>query len=180
MESKDFLKNFVKDKTIASIAPTPKSIVKKICSRIDFSKKNIIVEYGPGTGVFTKFILKHMNKNSKLIVIETNKNFVNVLKEIKDPRLRISNDTALNVKSIVTNQKADYVLSGIPFSFLTKEEKQKLLSDTRYILKEEGKFIVYQCQNLIKKTLKEYFVILDTDFKIGNIPPLFIFETKKK
>ncbi len=53
-----YLKNVITDKHIASIMPTSASGVQKVCSKIDFSKDNLFVEYGPATGVFTSYILK--------------------------------------------------------------------------------------------------------------------------
>ncbi|MEY3682903.1 MAG: hypothetical protein RLZZ289_1438, partial [Bacteroidota bacterium] len=35
---------------------------------IDFSKSKVVVELGPGTGVFTKALLKAMPQDSQLLV----------------------------------------------------------------------------------------------------------------
>ena len=47
MEKINVLKEFIKDKNVASVTKTSKYIVEKICNKIDFSEKQIIVEYGP-------------------------------------------------------------------------------------------------------------------------------------
>lgn len=52
MDTITYLKNFVRDRNVASITPTSAIGVKKVCSKIDFHKPSVIVEYGPGTGVF--------------------------------------------------------------------------------------------------------------------------------
>ncbi|NBC66291.1 MAG: hypothetical protein GVY07_11640, partial [Bacteroidetes bacterium] len=138
MSKIDFLKTFIKDKDVASVTPTSKHCVKKVCSNIDFSKDFTLVEYGPGDGVFPKYIIEKMSSNSRLILIEANADFVEHLKEtINDPRVEIHNALAGNVESVLNSEdvgKIDYVLSGIPFSFLNKDRKREVLRATKKIL----------------------------------------------
>jgi Phospholipid N-methyltransferase len=62
---------------------------------IDFSKVKCIVEFGPGTGVFTREILKRLNDDAQIIIFETNPSFYQKLKsEIKDERALILNESA--------------------------------------------------------------------------------------
>ncbi len=42
---------------IGTITPSSKKLAKRVMERIDFSSAETIVEYGPGTGVFTKEII---------------------------------------------------------------------------------------------------------------------------
>lgn len=177
-----FFKNFLKDGMIASVIPSSSFSVKKLCRNIDFNKDNIIVEYGPGTGVFTKFLLKKMTPQSKLIVIEANKNFVDFLEKIEDPRLSVIHDKAENVVEILEQYNvlsADYVISGIPFSYFDKELKLKIIKNTHQSLSEGGKFLVYQNSNHVKKYLNHYFGTIDSDIEILNIPFLFIHKAIK-
>jgi len=177
-----FLKEFLKDKKVASIASSSLSTVKKVCNKIDFSKKLVIVEYGPGTGVFTRYLLEKMNPESKLILIETNKHFVSLLEKIDDSRVIVFNDSAANIKEILEKcgeDNADYIISGIPFSYIDDGLKTDIIIKSREILSDNGKFLVYQVTNDIKKYLEQHFESLNTDFSLLNIPPLNIFEAVK-
>ena len=147
MERKYLFKNFLKDKHIGSIVSSSKFAVNRVCNKLDFAGKKVIVEYGPGTGVFTKILLERMSPDSKLILIETNKDMISVLKRIEDPRVFIFNDTAENVEDILLQcgeETADYVISGIPFSFINKEKKHEILGNTRKVLSNNGRFLVPQ------------------------------------
>ncbi len=183
MSKIDFLKTFIKDKDVASVTPTSKHCVKKVCSNIDFSKDFTLVEYGPGDGVFPKYILEKMTQNSRLILIEANEDFAKQLeKTITDPRVEIHNALAGNVESVLTPEdigKVDYVLSGIPFSFLKKERKREVLQATKNILKDDGMFLAYQTSGHLKKPVMEVFGNYDTDFVPLNIPPYFIYKVYK-
>ena len=178
----NLIKQLIKDKNVASIAPTSKSIVKALCKKIEFNKKIIIVEYGPGTGVFTKYLLENMTPNSKLIVIETNQDFVKKLNEINDKRLVVVNDNAKNIKNAMekcNEKKADYIISGIPLLFFDSKLIKSIIEDTEQSLDKNGKFLVYQTSPILNKHLKNYFHVEKCKLKLFNIPPLFIFEFKK-
>lgn len=179
-----YVRNFFRDKHVSSITPTSLFGVKKVCSEINFDKTGLIVEYGPGTGVFTKHLLKNMNTDSRLIVIERNKNFNSILERtVRDPRITIVNDSAENVLdalSVIADAQADYILSGIPFFWLRDSLKHRILYNTRSALKEGGKFLVYQTcfqtDQHLKVHLERFFPIVRTRFEIRNIPPLRIYE----
>ena len=179
----DFFKTFVKDRDVASIVPTSMRCVKKVCTNIDFTKDLILVEYGPGSGVFSKYILEHLSAGSKLILIEANKDFVGQLrKEIQDPRVGIHNILAGDVEGVLDPAdigNVDYVLSGIPFSFLKKDRKLAVLNATKAILKPGGKFLAYQTSGHLKKPVQEVFGNLETDFEPLNIPPYLIYKVIK-
>lgn len=179
----DFFKTFVKDRDVASIVPTSMRCVKKVCTNIDFSRDLVIVEYGPGNGVFSKYILERLTPDSRLILIEANEDFVSQLKkQISDPRVEIHNILAGDVEKTLDPDligKVDYVLSGIPFSFLKKDRKLAVLNATKAILRPGGKFLAYQTSGHLKKPVQEVFGNLETDFEPLNIPPYLIYKVVK-
>jgi phospholipid N-methyltransferase len=187
MDTFIYIKNFLRDKNIASITPTSSAGVKTVCSKIDFNRENLIVEYGPGTGVFTNYLLQKMGETSRLILIELNKNFNSILKKkLQDPRVVIVNESAENVLNTLracAESQADYIISGIPFSFLDQDLKHRILYNTHRALKKGGKFLVYQTcfqtNNHLKVHLQKYFPEVDSRYMIANIPPLRIYEAKK-
>ncbi len=187
MDTLVYMMNFIKDRNVASITPTSPVGVKKVCSKIDFSRNNLIVEYGPGTGVFSEYLLQHMGKDSRLILIERNENFHSILKEkIKDPRVMLFQDSAENVLETLKTVKkstADYIISGIPFSFLDSELKSRILSNTHRALKKGGKFLVYQTcfqtNNHLNVHLQRYFPTVHSNYEMVNIPPLRTYEAIK-
>jgi phospholipid N-methyltransferase len=183
MSKIDFLKTFIKDRDVASVTPTSQHCVKKVCSNIDFSKDFTLVEYGPGDGVFSKYLLERMTTGSRLILIEANEDFVSHLKDsIRDPRVDVHNILAGDVESVLMPEQignVDYVLSGIPFSFLKKERKRMVLQATKNILKEGGLFLAYQTSGHLKKPVMEVFGNLETEREMLNLPPYLIYRVVK-
>ncbi|MEX2463238.1 MAG: rRNA adenine N-6-methyltransferase family protein [Balneolaceae bacterium] len=183
MSKIDFLKTFIKDRDVASITPTSLHCVKKVCTNIDFKKDFTLIEYGPGDGVFSNYILHRMTPGSKLILIELNTDFYNHLNEtITDPRVMIYNTRAGDVEASIEPGyvgNVDYVLSGIPFSFLEKSRKAIVLNATKNILKEGGLFLAYQTSGHLKKPVLDIFGNLETEREILNIPPYLIYRVVK-
>src|SRR5690625_3189501 len=89
------------------------------------------------------------------------------------------NILAGDVESVISQEQRsyiDYVLSGIPFSFLKKDRKIKVLNATKRILKPGGLFLAYQTSGHLKKAVMEVFGNYETDFVPLNIAPYFINE----
>ncbi len=184
MSTLSYIKNFIKDRDVAAITPSSSFLVKRVCRWIDFTVPNAIVEYGPGTGVFTEYIVAEMTSDSKLLLVEGNEAFVEKLKQRfrHDGRVQVYHDRAENIEAILDasgESAADYVISGIPFSFLDDEVKHDLIQRTRKILTEEGKFLVYQNYNHMEKPLQRHFGNVHKEYEILNLPPMFAYQATK-
>lgn len=184
MSTLTYIKNFIKDRDVAAITPSSTFLVRRVCRWIDFDAPNVIVEYGPGTGVFSKYILKHMTADSRLIMIEGNADFVQKLKALTqgDDRVDVYHDRAENIREILDDageDHADYVISGIPFSFLDDEVKHELIQYTREALSDHGKFLVYQNYNHMEGPLRRHFGRVEKEYELLNIPPMFAYRASK-
>ena len=62
--------------TVGAISPSSKYLAKRMVKNV---KGPVILELGPGTGVFTKEILRVLPPNGILISIESNETFVNYM-----------------------------------------------------------------------------------------------------
>jgi phospholipid N-methyltransferase len=176
-----FFLNFLADPRIATFAATPQIVVRKVCGRINFRRDLVVVEYGPGDGAYTRTLLKKMTQGSKLIAIETNNKFNQQLCALRDDRLVLENDDARNVLQILEKngvEKANYVISGIPFSLMNQRTKQEIIHDTREALEPGGKFIVYQFSRCLMKYLEHYFGPVVVKLEIG-LPYYFVMEARK-
>jgi len=187
-----YLKNLVTDGYVASVTPTSRFGVDKVCNKINFPAANVIVEYGPGTGAFTIPLLRNLGETSKLIAIERNPNFCRYLKKhIKDPRLMVFHDSAENVLDILKtcngskDLHADYIISGIPFSFLPRQTKTQILNNSYSALKKGGKFLAYQnffqfqFPEILKYPVEGIFHNVRTQYVIPNLPPMMVLEAVK-
>ena len=187
----NYLKNLIVDRNVASVTPTSSFGVDRICRQMDFIKAKVIVEYGPGGGVFTRRLLELMRPDAKLLAIETNSNFVEALgREIQDSRLIPVNASAEYVLELLKEYNlghADYIISGIPFSMFPLSLKEKILSGTNSALTPEGIFFVYQflltvspSKHDIKKKLQEFMHFYNAEYEFRCVPPLRIYNVGKR
>jgi len=187
MSTIDYVKNFVTDKYVASITPTSTFGVKRVCRKIDFNDCRLIVEYGPGTGVFTKHMLREMKPDAKLVLIERNANFAAILKRrYVNSQVVVVNDSAESVLEHLESfggMKADCIISGIPFSFLGADEKGKILQSTHRALRERGVFLAYQTfyqsDDHLKAHLDRIFRSVRVEYEMLNLPPMRVYEAVK-
>ncbi|HPC73508.1 MAG TPA: methyltransferase domain-containing protein [Syntrophales bacterium] len=183
-----YVKNLLHDRYVASVTPTSHFAVEKLCGKMDFSRDRLVVEYGPGTGVFTDAMLNLMTPASRLVAIERNHDFCRVLeKKISDRRLAVFNQCAGCVIEILhtgSESQADYVISGIPFSYLAPEKRKEILQATYRVLKKGGKFLAYQTfyqpSKFLKIPLEDIFPVVRTQLALLCIPPLLLFEAIKE
>lgn len=191
MSSLTYLANLLKDPNIASIAPTSSFGIQRLSKKMDFSRPLTVVEYGPATGVITEALLKKLHPDSRVIAIDTNERFLEILrKRLPDPRLSIHHDSAANVLQLLNaagKKHADYILSGIPFTMLPREVAAKIVADTHEALAPDGKFLVYQFLKPeargargIHTYLPNNFHDIKKEIEWMNIPPLWIYEATKR
>lgn len=181
-----FLFEYLKyPKTVGAVAPSSKKLAKKMTEPIDFSNCNCIIEYGAGTGVFTRELIEKKNKRTKLMVIEKNKYFYDRLqKEFgKQEEVYIIHGDAQRVEEYLRKHKissAEYIVSGLPFASLPQNISKEILAAANRILGENGKFITFQYTLFKKKFFQKWFHIENMKLVFRNFPSAFVFTMKPK
>lgn len=175
-----FIKEFIRSpRKIGAIAPSSRYLSKKMVNEIDFNSSKCIVEYGAGTGVFTKNIVLQKPENTLFLVFEENKDFADNLKEnfkLKNSVVIINDgcenlDKYLNYYKI---NKVDYIISGLPFTSLPENLSKKILNNTRMKLKDDGFFITFQYSLIKGKIFEQYFNKITINRVLPNLPPAFV------
>jgi phospholipid N-methyltransferase len=153
--------------------------VNDLMTQIDWEHARVLVEYGPGVGTITREMLKRMRADAILVVIETNDDFVEYLGgNLRDPRLRVVHGSAAHVRRILAEHglaPADYIISSIPYSFMSDALRLEILAESRQALKVQGSMLVFQYTRTILPYLKSSFSSVRQGFQLFNILPARIF-----
>lgn len=180
MRELSFILQYIKKpRTTGAILPSSKYLAKKMVEDIDFENSRCIIEYGPGTGIFTESLLKNRKEDTIIMLFEYNLDFYNLLKEKfkNEKNLIIIHDSSENVDEYLKNYKidtVDYVVSGLPFASLPEQVSAEILNKTKDILKDDGKFITFQYTLFKIKFIKKYFKNINLKREFRNIPPAYV------
>jgi phospholipid N-methyltransferase len=179
-----FARAFLRDpKGLGSVVPSSKFLMNRILERIDFDRARVIVEYGPGIGNLTAEILRQLRPDAKLVAIDTSEEFVRHLRaNFQHSGLHVEHGSAAEVAAILRKlglARADYVVSGIPYSTLPAGLRRDIVRATREVLAPEGELIVYQFSNAVLRDLQVEFPNVERGFEPLNILPARLFYCAK-
>lgn len=175
-----FLRGFLKNPVmVGSIIPSSRVLIEKMLGPVDWDNTRLFVEYGPGVGTFTRPILDRLPHDATLVTIDTNPDFTAYLDEsIEDSRLLAVTGSAADVGSILEERglgKADYVLSGLPFSTLPAGVGEDIARATASVIRPGGAFLVYQFSPKVKDFIDPHFERIERGFEWVNVPPATLF-----
>lgn len=172
-----FLKNFLRNPLRnASVIPSSKASSRAMLKGIDFNQVSVVVELGPGNGVFTQEIIKNVPADTKIIVFEIEPTYVHLLQNKFGDRITLVNKGAHLLSETLEElgvDKVDVIISGLPF--LKGEIKQKT-DEAIYQLTKQGaiyRFFTYMPG--IMKNVYKGLPIEKKHFEFRNIPPLWVY-----
>lgn len=171
-----FFRGFLEHpKMVGSIIPSSRFTIRKMLAPVDWGKCEVFVEYGPGVGTFCRPVLERLRGDGTLVVIDTNPLYIEYLqKTIRDKRFHAVLGSAENVEHILAGlgiEKADYVLSGLPFSTLPEGVAPAIAKATHKVLKPGGAFLAYQFTSAVRDECQPFFDRIDEGFEWLNVLP---------
>jgi phospholipid N-methyltransferase len=175
-----FLRGFLKHpRMVGSVIPSSRILIDKMLGPVDWTNTRLFVEYGPGVGTFTRPVLDLLGPDATLVTIDTNADFTTYLRDaIDDPRLVPVTGSAADVEKILADRnlgKADYILSGLPFSTLPAGVGDAIAKATAAVIRPGGAFLVYQFSPKVRDFIAPYFERIERGFEWINVPPATLF-----
>lgn len=175
-----FLRGFLdKPKEVGSIIPSSRWMERRITRTAEIAKADVVVELGPGTGGTTKALLKAMRPDARLLAIEINPGFCELLRDtIDDPRLIVHQGSAAEITDAVAKHELpapDVVLSGIPFSTMPRALGLSILRSVKESLRPGGRFVAYQFRDRVHTLGKRVFGPASIQLELLNMPPMRVY-----
>ncbi len=181
-----FLREYIKTPdTIGAVAPSSRHLAAAMTAWIDFDKAKCIVEYGAGTGIFTREVCAKKRPGTVYIVIEQNDRFYSMLQKQFHgvPGVVLIHGDAGNVCKFLKKlgfPHADHIISGLPFTSLPEPVSRRILSQTQKAVGAKGVFTTFQYTLLRRQFLEEYFHIRKIVRIWRNLPPAYVLNMKLK
>jgi phosphatidylethanolamine/phosphatidyl-N-methylethanolamine N-methyltransferase len=166
---------------VASLWPSSRDIHEHLAGLPGLSRAGFVVELGPGLGGTTRALLRSMPQNSRLLGIEIVEKFADHLRTIPDQRLRVAQACASNLTVLLQLHRLpapDVVVSGIPFSAISRDEGADLMRQIHSALSPGGTFVAYQVRDRICELAAEVFGE-PRHTVIAGFPRMHVYEWRK-
>lgn len=176
-----FLKRFLSEPgRVGSVAPSSRFLCHEILKQVSWPTVQTIVELGPGTGVFTKEILRKKRPDALFFAVERDGQFRQLLQR-RFPGIMVKQE-ALQINGYLRElqvDKADVIISGLPFAVFTEELREGILAEVHEALAPGGLFITFQYSLQLHSELQQRFSKVELSFTALNIPPAFVYTCQK-
>lgn len=192
-----FAKEFIKAPgEVAAVSPSSRRLARRMVQGLDFSTANLVVEFGPGLGTFTRAILQAIDEAAprrapgappcRLIAIERNQRMAQMIHE-RFPQIGLYHDDAANVKDIIAREgfsSVDCVVSGLGWPSFSDDLRTRILEATASVLKPGGEFRTfgYHCGLMMRgawhfrRTVRRLFSNVTISRVVWrNMPPAFVY-----
>ena len=162
-------------KQIGSVIPSSSFLERRLVRIAAISKARMVVELGPGTGGTTQAILDALPADGKLLAIEIDPRLADIVRaDIADSRLITHEGSAESIASTLAEHglpAPDVVISGIPFSTMSREVGESILRAVQSALAPGGRFVAYQLRDRVAVLGRGIFGAVETDVEYLNVPP---------
>lgn len=187
MRPTGFLRQFLRHpgKT-GAVAPSSEGLAELIADSAGLAEASVIVEWGPGTGVFTEKILQKKRPDALFLAVEMNPEFVSATRT-RCPGASIYHDSAANTLHYLERhgqRQCDCVICGLPWAAFDESLQDTLLDTLVAILRPGGRFLTFAyLQGLLlpagrrfRRKLRSRFTHVATTRTVWrNLPPAFVY-----
>jgi len=182
-----FLREFLaQPMATGAIVPSSEVLGRAVVRNLDLSNAKAVVEYGPGTGAFTTYVLQALDHDADFLAIEINPRLAEMFR-IQHPGVRLFQDSVANARAICTKagiDQVDCIVSGLPWASFPESRQVEFLDEMMRVLKPGGQFVTFAYVHGLflppgrrfSKILPKYFSSISKSPVIWkNIPPAFVY-----
>jgi phospholipid N-methyltransferase len=172
-----FLRAFAANpRQVGAVLPTSRRTARRMLEMASIAEARCVVELGAGTGAHTREILRLLGPEGRLLAFEIDPALSGALTaEVVDPRLRVISDSAVNLEGYLGGQRADVIVSALPFTSLPAPARREILAVARTALTDEGVMLVLQYSPFMHRELRRSFGSVEWRLSPLNLPPAVVF-----
>lgn len=179
-----FLQQFLKNpRQVGSVIPSSRYLERRVVALAEVPTARTIVELGTGTGGITRAILEAMPRDARLLGIEINPRFQELLNGFGDSRLIPHAGSAEHLRDILAQHglpAPDAIISGIPFSTMDRGLGTRILACIAEVLAPGGRFVAYQVSGQVAKLALPVLGAPRRQVEFLNIPPVRLYRWDRR
>lgn len=176
-----FFKKFIKQPLLnASITPSSQTLARLMVQDIDWSIVDTVIEFGPGTGVFTEHIISSMKSWTKLVLLEFDRDYCELLIHQFGNQVTVIQWDVQDFSTIIDQYqlKPDFIISWLPYYPFEWERWAALIYYIKSLISEwcvmrwfsYSPWRFYKTYDVLHPRL--------VDYTLSCIPPAFVYEMK--
>jgi phosphatidylethanolamine/phosphatidyl-N-methylethanolamine N-methyltransferase len=186
-----FLKAFFRNSgQVGAIAPSSEALAGLMTDWLDWDSLGCVVEYGPGTGVFTEAVAKKLRGETRFFAVERDPDLAKICRS-RCPDVEVLEDCVSRVPELCRErgiEQIDAIICGLPWAAFSPELQDQLLAAMFEVLPPGGKFATFAYwQGLalpagqrFRKFLKANFsTVTHSPTAWGNLPPAFVYRCER-
>lgn len=186
-----FVKSFLrKPSAVGAIAPSSHQLALMMVDWFDWDAARNVIEYGPGTGVFTQQIVAELHPEAKFFAIERDPELAAIVKQ-RLPDVTLVEDSVANVVAhckALEMEQVDAIVCGLPWASFPDALQRECLDAMMQVLRPGGQFATFAYwQGLLlpagqrfRGRLSEYFSTVESSPTVWrNLPPAFVYRCQR-
>lgn len=170
--------------------PSSKALAEVMTEGVDRINPQVIVEFGPGTGIFTEQIMRRKGPKSTFFALEINPYFHEMTQK-RCPDAVVYRDSAANMVTYLTKHNAkncDCIISSLPWASFPENLQTEIMDAVQTALKPEGSFYTFAyIHAAFFSNGKRFYRMLRNRFQHVsrskiiwiNVPPAFVYKCVK-
>lgn len=185
-----FLRTFISQPVkVGAIAPSSRYLAEQMVLSVDWSTSQAVVEYGPGTGVFTQRISECLCSEAKFFAIEQSAELAQRTRD-RCPGIQVYCDSVANVESLCQQagvDQVDAILCGLPWAAFPESLQRECFDAMLRVLKPGGQFATFAYwQGVVLPAGQRFSKLLRSTFSEvkrsptvwRNLPPAFVYRCR--
>jgi len=181
-----FLRQFVESpKAVGSFVPSGEHLAEAMVKGL-VPCEGLVVEVGPGTGVFTRRLLAHGVAPENLLLVEFHSVFASRLRK-QFPRVDLAEGDAADLQAMLAQRgmdKAALIVSSLPFRNIPADAATRIVMAMGQSLASDGTLVQFTYRLLppIAPEDAERAGLIGSkqEFVLANFPPAFVWHYHKR
>jgi phospholipid N-methyltransferase len=181
------LKNFLRRPAeTGAIFASSRELAGVITEVAQLDGAEVVVELGPGAGVFTEAIVRRIAPGATFLSVEINPEFVEATRA-RCPGVTVIHDSAVNTHTHLRDlglDGCDRIICGLPWASFSESLQDEILDTVTNVLRPGGRFVTFAYrQGLLlpsawrfRRKLENSFLRVTTTRTVWmNVPPAFVY-----
>ncbi|MBN8921388.1 MAG: phospholipid methyltransferase, partial [Rhizobiales bacterium] len=130
---------------VGAVTPSGRVLARKMARYVDPERPGPVVELGPGTGPVTEALVEHGIAPERLVLVEFNPTFCQLLRQ-RFPKATVIQGDAYNVSRLLGSLAATpaaAVVSGLPLFTKPLKMRLRLFRDCLALMRTEAPFVQF-------------------------------------